>query len=73
MKNQIPHYLGLTHKLLKSRHKKGAGVTIFLGYARSHNSLFVTVIFSKFDALCINALQKLRLFSEKYIKIRLDS
>ena len=44
------------YKSLKSKHKKERSLPFCLGYDRSHNSLFVTVIFSNSEPLCIKGL-----------------
>ena len=53
--------------------KKERSLPFCLGYDRSHNSLFVTVIFSNSKRLCINRLQKLAPISENHPEIRLIS
>ena len=50
--------------------KKERSLPFCLGYDHSHNSLFVTVIFSNSKRLYINMLQKLIPFSENCPKIR---
>ena len=61
------------YKSLKQGTKKERSLPFCLGYDRSHNSLFVSVIFSDSKSLRINRLQKFTPFSENCPKIRLDS
>ena len=59
-------FLGLTQ--IKAQKRSGNSEELSR-YYRSHNSLFVTVIFSDSKRLYINTLQKLTPFSENYPEI----